>query len=216
MAGHHAARDEVTAGDPLRPKRRRRKRFPSFLPGWLLNRFSVKLFNAVYNWRAASRRSPFLTAYESFFHPLDAVLEWNRMYGKRGFVQYQCVLPTAQAPDGLRLLLERLVASRRGSFLAVLKRFGEAGSGMLSFPMEGYTLALDIRAAGKRTFDLIRSLDEVVLERGGRVYLGKDALLSAESFRAMYPRLDEWLEIKRRVDPDNRFSSDLSRRLDLA
>jgi len=135
------------------------------------------------------------------------------MYGKRGFVQYQCVIPDASSLEGIRKLLEELSNSRRPSFLAVLKRLGPQGSGLLSFPMAGYTLALDLPIRNNGLFEFINKLDEIVLRHGGRVYLAKDARLSAKSFHVMYPRYPEWLAIKNAADPQNRFSSSLSRRL---
>jgi len=138
---------------------------------------------------------------------------WNRMYGKHGFVQYQCVIPDATAFEGIRNLLEELSGSRRPSFLAVLKRLGPQGRGMLSFPMEGYTLALDLPIRDDGLFPLLNKLDKIVIQQGGRVYLAKDARLSADSFRAMYPRYDEWMKVKKMFDPENRFNSSLSRRL---
>jgi FAD/FMN-containing dehydrogenase len=135
------------------------------------------------------------------------------MYGKRGFVQYQCVIPDAGAYDGMRQVLQMLSNSRRPSFLAVLKRFGPQGKGLLSFPTSGYTLALDLPIREHGLFALLHQLDEIVLRYGGRIYLAKDARLSAESFRVMYPRYAEWLKIKNTVDPQHRFSSSLSRRL---
>ena len=138
------------------------------------------------------------------------------MYGKRGFVQYQSVIPGPAAFEGIKTLLEKLSASKRPSFLAVLKRFGAQGKGLLSFPMAGYTLALDLPIRDHGLFDLLDELDRITLKHGGRVYLAKDARLSAESFRAMYPRYGEWLKVKKAADPKNIFSSNLSRRLKIA
>jgi len=137
------------------------------------------------------------------------------MYAKRGFVQYQCVIPEATALAGMTALLKELSGSRRASFLAVLKRLGAEGNGLLSFPMPGYTLALDLPLRDKTLFSLLDKLDHIVLQHGGRVYLAKDARISAESFRSMYPRYAEWLKIKQSIDPGNRFSSSLSRRLNI-
>jgi FAD/FMN-containing dehydrogenase len=128
-------------------------------------------------------------------------------------VQYQCVIPDAAAYEGIQKLLQTLSASRRPSFLAVLKRFGAEGRGLLSFPMKGYTLALDLPIRDAGLFDLLNTLDEIVLHYGGRVYLAKDARLSAETFALMYPRYQEWRAVKNSVDPEQRFSSSLSRRL---
>ena len=218
MRGHHAALSELPAGDRVRPfarVARRQRRVPLDLPSWVLNPLTVSTFNHLYYWSRGSKLEPFLTDYDPYFYPLDAVTDWNRLYGKKGFVQYQCALPTAGAFDGIQRILELLVASRRASFLAVLKRFGAAGKGMLSFPMPGYTLALDLPVRDVGLFELLDRLDGIVVRSGGRVYLAKDCRLAAGTFRAMYPRYDEWLAVKRTVDPGNRFSSSLSRRLGL-
>ena len=150
--------------------------------------------------------------YDRFFYPLDSIHHWNRMYGKRGFTQYQVVFPAESGLAGLIELLRRLSASGRGSFLGVLKRFGDANAGLLSFPRSGYTLALDLpMEEGLPSF--LRELDRLLLDFGGRVYLAKDAVTTAASFAAMYPRLDEFRQIKARLDPRGRLSSSLARRV---
>ena len=215
MCGHHAAVEELSAGfgRALATKPERSRTMPFDLPGWALNSLSIGAFNALYYRREGKKQQPFLTGYASYFYPLDAIGDWNRLYGKRGFVQYQCVIPDSSALDGIKELLQELSGSRRPSFLAVLKRLGAQGRGLLSFPMEGYTLALDLPIRDDGLFALLNKLDEIVLRHGGRVYLAKDARLSAESFRMMYPRYDEFLRIKNLFDPQNRFSSSLARRL---
>jgi len=217
MRGHHA---EVAAlqgkvENPLRLKPQRRFNLSFDLPAGLLNSLSGSAFNHFYYWSQGRRDQPFITDYEGFFYPLDSVGNWNRLYGPRGFVQYQCVFPPATARRGLRRLLEELAHSGRASFLGVLKRFGQQGQGLLSFPMEGYTLAIDLPVTNPELFRFLDQLDEIVMEHGGRVYLAKNPRLRPELFRAMYPRLPEWERIKTRVDPANRFSSDLSRMLEL-
>ncbi len=200
---------------PLLVKSAGRKSIPFDAPGFALNPLSVKLFNAVFYHRHPIGRN-ILVPYEPFFYPLDRIRHWNRLYGKRGFLQYQCVLPFAGGREGLIRILELLSSEGHASFLAVLKRFGENEPGqLLSFPRPGYTLAVDLPRDGERQDRLLADLDRVVLERGGRVYLAKDARLSAETFLAMYPETGRWLEIKRRIDPERRFSSSLSRRLGL-
>jgi len=184
-------------------------------PSWLLNPLTVALFNEAYYRRQARRKEPFIEHYDSFFFPLDRIANWNRMYGKRGFIQYQCVLPAAEAERGLQLLLEALVTKRRPSFLSILKRFGPADAGFLSFPLEGYTLTLDLPISDPNIFAFLDELDEIVLKCCGRVYLAKDARLRAETFQAMYQGFSDWQRIKSRVDPENRFDSDLGRRLGL-
>lgn len=208
MGGHHA---EAAPGLQRRPARSRN--LPFDFPSRALNAASIAAFNALYYHREGGRREPFLCHYDPYFYPLDAIGNWNRLYGKRGFMQYQCVIPQASAYDGVRELLQTLAASRRPSFLAVLKRLGAQGSGMLSFPLAGYTLALDLPIRDDGLFALLDGLDEIVLRHGGRVYLAKDARLSAASFRAMYPRYAEWLAVKNAVDPQHCFTSSLSRRL---
>ncbi|HZB44717.1 MAG TPA: FAD-binding oxidoreductase [Pyrinomonadaceae bacterium] len=215
MTGRHASLAALPRdiAEPLALKSPRRLGLPFDLPSWVLNPLSVSAFNELYFRRQGARDVPFVTDCESFFYPLDRVGDWNRLYGARGFVQYQCVLPPATARGALRLLFEELSRTRRASFLAVLKRFGAEGRGLLSFPFEGYTLALDLPVTGADLFALLDRFDELVLEHGGRVYLAKDTRLKPDSFRAMYPRFTEWLRVKQRFDPEDRFSSDLSRRL---
>jgi FAD/FMN-containing dehydrogenase len=213
MSGHHAAMEELPSNFHRSIKPGRRHTIPFDFPAWTLNSLSISAFNSRYFKREGGRRFPFLSDYDSYFYPLDAIANWNRMYGKRGFVQYQCVIPDVFSFEGTRKLLEALTESRLPSFLAVLKRLGPQGSGLLSFPLAGYTLALDLPIRDKGLFALLNRLDEIVLQHGGRVYLAKDARLSPESFRAMYPGYAEWLKIKNAIDPQDRFSSSLSRRL---
>ncbi|HVA76635.1 MAG TPA: FAD-binding oxidoreductase [Candidatus Binataceae bacterium] len=184
---------------------------PFDLPNFALSPLTVRAFNGVIYamHRGSAERVRF--DYQSFFFPLDSIHDWNRIYGKRGFVQYQCVWPEAESRAGLIEILEAISASRRGSFLTVLKKFG-AQDGMLSFPMPGYTLALDFPVADG-LLEFLDRLDAMVLKRGGRVYLAKDARMRAETFRAMYPNLPRWRQVKASVDPNNRFSSSLARRI---
>jgi decaprenylphospho-beta-D-ribofuranose 2-oxidase len=149
---------------------------------------------------------------DAFLYPLDALLDWNLIYGRRGLRQFQCVLPEEQARAGMVKLLQAIADSRRASFLAVLKRLGGSGRGHLSFPREGYTLALDFPNRA-RTAALFERLEAITLEHGGRIYLAKDSLLSAAGFGAMYPELPAFREVLEEVDPEARFQSDLSRRL---
>ena len=218
MAGDHAAADALprrlrTA--PLLLKPRGVRDVPFDMPGWLLNPLTIRAFNALYYRVAGRKRAPFVTDYQTFFYPLDALGNWNRLYGRRGFLQYQCVVPTVTALAALQQLLEALAASGHPAFLGVLKRLGEEGAGQLSFPMAGYTLAMDLPMTGPALLKLLEELDAIVLRHGGRVYLAKDARLAAPSFRAMYPRLEAWWPIKQALDPDGVFSSSLSRRLSI-
>ena len=217
MSGRHARRGELkeTTSNPLWFQLRRSPRLPFSPPRWALNNLAAVIFNRLYSSRQTRQSAPFLADFDSFFYPLDALENWNVVYGKAGFVQHQCVLPSSKAATGFRLILEALAASGLPSFLTVLKRFSAEGMGLLSFPMDGYTLSLDFAMRGRPLFDLLKRLDEIVLRHAGRVYLAKDACLDAETFRAMYPRSRDWQEIKARVDPDNRFRSALSERLGL-
>jgi decaprenylphospho-beta-D-ribofuranose 2-oxidase len=217
MGGRHARRDELPPDwkDPLRPPPRRTLTIPFDLPAWVLNRFTIAAYNHYYYRRQGNKGGPFIIDYPAFFYPLDGMAHWNRLYGKRGFLQYQVVLPEAQGQTGIRRLLEHLTKKRQAAFLAVLKRFGPGNSGHLSFPLAGYTLALDFPMRGPKVLELLRQLDTQVMEMGGRVYLAKDARLAPEYLPAMYPRLQEWRQVKQTVDPKGRFQSDLSRRLQL-
>lgn len=216
MFGHHATKEEASSSPGKSRKIKHGLSIPFDFPAFALNPLSIGAFNALYYSREGKKREPFLSSYDPYFYPLDSIGHWNRMYGKRGFVQYQCAIPSATAFEGIKALLEKLSASKRPSFLAVLKRFGAQGKGLLSFPMAGYTLALDMPIRNQGLFDLLDELDAIVLKYGGRIYLAKDARLSAESFRAMYPQYSDWLKVKKVVDPKNIFSSNLSRRLKIA
>ena len=186
-------------------------RVPFDLPSIALNSVNMRIFNQGF-WLAHPERD-LVTNIQSYFYPLDQVHQWNRVYGRRGVLQYQLVLPLETCHDGLVAILERVSKSHRASFLAVLKSTGPANQSPLSFPIEGASLALDFPNRGDDLFELLDDLDRIVLERGGRVYLAKDARLSAEHFREMYPELPRFQEVKAKYDPDNRFSSSLARRL---
>ncbi len=179
----------------------------------VLNRLAVRAFNELwYPQGAASHLG--LESITGFFHPLDMVGDWNRLYGRGGFLQYQFVVPF-EAVDTLRTIVATVAASGHASFLAVLKRFGPESGGLLSFPTPGWTLTLDLPAAVAGLGGLVGELDRMVLDAGGRHYLAKDATATPEIIRAGYPRLDEWLQIRRTVDPTGRWISDQARRLDL-
>jgi FAD/FMN-containing dehydrogenase len=172
------------------------------------------MFNALY-YKTHPTRSAVLTPFDPFFYPLDKIDRWSRIYGRRGFVQYQALFPIESSQEGIRKLLETISQARLASFLAVLKRTGEANQGMLSFCKPGITLALDLPNTGPALRDLSTRLDEIVLDHGGRLYLAKDSLTTATAFARMYPRLDEFRQVKALVDPDGRFISDQARRLGL-
>jgi decaprenylphospho-beta-D-ribofuranose 2-oxidase len=217
MHANHAAPDQLPSAQraaPLAWRKRRSRNVPVFAPGFMLNRWSVGAFNAVY-YAAHPAREAHLCHFEPFFYPLDALGSWNRIYGRRGFIQYQVAFEPAHSRAGLIAVLDAIAASGRTPFLAVLKAFGQASGGMLSFPRAGYTLALDIPNHGTGLAKFAGSLNRVTLAHGGRVYLAKDAFLDAESFASMYPDADGFRAVKRRLDPSQRFSSSLARRIGL-
>jgi len=186
-----------------------RLRMPCTPPFSLVNGASLRGFNALYFHRAPKAVLRASRHYLPWLFPLDHIQEWNRIYGPRGFLQYQCVLPPATAQDGSRELLERIAASGTGSFLAVLKHLGETPSrGLLSFPRPGTTLALDFANRGRHTFELLDRLDDVVAEAGGAVYPAKDARMSGEHFRQYFPA---WRQFQAFIDPA--FSSGFWRRV---
>lgn len=201
--GRWAEPDEAP---PTPPAPKRRIEVPK-LPG-VMNPLSIRALNAAYY--AVMRPGETIEHPESFFYPLDVLRHWNRAYGRRGFVQYQVVLPS---PDPYPVLLERFRREGGASLVTVLKDCGEAGRGMLSFPLAGTSLALDIPMRGAATLRLFDRLNEIALEHGGRIYLAKDALTRAEHFRAMYPRLEEWKAVRDKWDPEHVLRSAQSVRL---
>lgn len=218
MNGHHAQKCDLSSSTALHPfqyKPSKPYQIPFHLPNHLLNYWSIKTFNSCYFRTQSRKSSPRLVDCHRYFFPLDAISHWNRIYGRRGFLQYQFVIPACHVKEALPPILEKLAASRLPSFLAVLKRFGAESKGFLSFPKEGITLALDIPLASESVFPLLDALDELLLKCDGRVYLAKDARLKASTFYTMYPRFPQWRKIKHAIDPHDRFSSDLSRRLHL-
>lgn len=197
--------------DPLKVAGKPKISVPFYLPSFSLNTFTVGVLNKALYIRQKSGNGP--VHYDGFFFPLDMISDWNRGYGQRGFIQYQFVLPEENGRDNIRRILTEITKSNCIPFLNVLKKFGE-GQGILSFPMKGYTFAIDFPIT-PRLKPFTVKLDKMVLEAGGRIYLGKDAYLDQETFRAMYPQYIKWLEIKKKYDPENYFTSDLARRIGL-
>ena len=213
--GDHARRDDLPLAErdaPLRAPSPSRLRVPVPAPGGLLNKLSIRAFNEAWFRRAPSHRVGELASIGAFFHPLDFVTDWNLLYGPRGVVQYQLAVPDG-AHETVRQAVELLAKSGVPSFLGVLKRFGPADPGPLSFPIEGWTLALDVPVGPPQLPDILDRLDELVEAAGGRVYLAKDARLDPRRIAAMYPRLAELEAVRARLDPRRVLGSDLARRL---
>ncbi len=187
---------------------KRGAKLPFALPAWMLNRASVKAFNTSYYRIHAGRKGAGVVAYDSFFYPLDSIRQWNLLYGRQGFLQYQCVIPETNL-ESFEELLDRIARSGMGSFLGVLKQFGSAPpAGMLSFPRPGLTIALDFAMRGERTLQLMESLDEIVQKSGGALYPAKDARMSPALFEASFPR---WRSFVPFIDP--KMSSSFWRRV---
>jgi len=214
--GWHAKAAELSTKDRARPLAfdpRVRLAAPRRLPSGLLNRYTVAAFNEMWYRKAPRERRDEIQPLATFFHPLDGVADWNRVYGPRGFVQYQFVVPFG-AEEVLRTSVEAFASAGHASFLAVLKRFGAGNDGMLSFPDAGWTLALDVPVSAGLS-PLLDRLDELVAGAGGRLYLAKDSRARAELIARMYPRLGRFRAVRDKYDPTGVFTSDLARRLAL-
>jgi FAD/FMN-containing dehydrogenase len=209
IKGRWAQPEEAPARFPPVP---RRPTLPFELPGWVLNPFSVRAFNALLYRSHLRRRIRRLIDPDTFFYPLDAIGHWNRLYGARGFTQYQCVLPEEAGRGAARRFLDLLTQKGGASMLCVIKDCGPEGRGLLSFPRRGISIALDIPVRDG-TQALVDALNEKVIAEGGRIYLAKDRFTRPEHYRAMEPRLAEWTAIRRRWDPEGRLRSAQSVRL---
>jgi decaprenylphospho-beta-D-ribofuranose 2-oxidase len=213
MLGEHAEISDLNLSqqkEPLKLPGKKQINFPFNLPSWVLNAYSVKAFNFLFYTKNLKKEINNLIGYEPFFYPLDAIQHWNRGYGKRGFVQYQFVLPL-RAQKGLVEILHRISDKGLGSFLAVLKVFGKQES-IISFPTEGYTLALDFPIRNG-LLEFLDELDQIVLQHGGRLYMSKDARMKPEVLQSGYPELNTFKEIVRKYNPDGKIRSDQSDRL---
>lgn len=201
--------------EPANPSRMPQPVMPFDLPNFALNPLSIGLFNTLrYHTVAGPKPKRHLMPYREFFMPLDSILNWNRMYGKRGFHQFQALIPTEVAPHGIRALLQTISQSRRASFLAIIKEYGAEGEGYLSFPMPGFTLALDF-PSGPDVPELLARLIGLTKEYGGRVYMAKDSAMTAADLGQMYPRLPLFQQVLGAVDPMGRMRSQMGVRLGL-
>ena len=208
--GRWARADEAPATDPPPGLH---VALPFDLPSWALRPLSGRAFNRLYLTAAAAGARRRLVSPSAFFHPLDALGDWNRAYGRRGFTQYQCVIPREAGTAPVVRLFEELQRRSVPSYLSVIKDFGRHGTGLLSFPRPGITVTLDLPLAGAQTQHAIDALNRITIAAGGRVYLAKDLLTRPEHFRALEPRLDAFHEARRRFDPERRIGSALSVRL---
>jgi len=216
LLGEHVSGADLTElGLDLPPypiAKRPRLSVPFDVPSFILNRYSVAAFNQLY-FRLGARRAgqDELIPWDRYFFPLDGIEDWNRLYGRRGFVQYQCVVPEVSARRALGDILERVAARGEASFLAVLKKLS-TGTGLLSFPMPGYTLTLDF-AASERVLTFLNEIDQLVVNAGGRLYLAKDARQSPTTFENGYPALGKFREIRKAIGADRSLRSQQSERL---
>lgn len=212
--GDHAKRSDVSDDEPLAYDPRLRISAPGWVPNGLLNKWSIKAFNEAWFRKAPSKRHVGMESIPAFFHPLDGVNKWNRLYGSQGFIQYQFIVPLNRT-DVLRKVIETFSAAGVASFLAVLKRMGPQNPAPMSFPTEGWTLTLDIAAGIKGLAELLSRVDAMVLDAGGRHYLAKDSHVSPSAVRRGYPRLEEWMNVQHQMDISGMWRSDLARRLGL-
>ena len=212
--GDHASASEADNDDPLQYDPRLRVSAPGWVPNGLLNKLSIKAFNEAWYRKAPSKRHVGMESIPAFFHPLDGVNKWNRLYGPQGFIQYQFIVPLDRT-DVLRKVIETFSSAGVASFLAVLKRMGPQNPAPLSFPTEGWTLTLDMAAGIKGLAELLASVDSMVLDAGGRHYLAKDSHVAPSAVRRGYPRFEEWMSTRDAMDPAGVWRSDLARRLGL-
>ncbi|HUQ97127.1 MAG TPA: FAD-binding oxidoreductase [Chitinophagaceae bacterium] len=215
MLGEHATLTDLPEskkGNPIKLPKKKNITFPFNLPSFVLNQFTVKAFNFLFYGKNFKKEINNVVSYEPFFYPLDAILHWNRGYGKKGFVQYQFVLPL-ESKQGLIDIMKKISDAGLGSFLAVLKVFGKQDD-LISFPMEGYTLALDFPVRNG-LFKFLDELDEIVLQYNGRLYLSKDARMKPDIFWRSYPKAQDFVNIIKKYNPDFKMASIQARRLNI-
>ena len=214
LLGEHAKIDELPKKlqkKPLKIIKTFHIIIPYYFPSITLNSFSIQMFNTLFYNKHKTKNISCIN-YNSFFYPLDKIKRWNLIYGKKGFLQYQFVVPEKNGRESIIQILKILSNYKTGSFLSVLKKFGPSNSNYLSFPMSGYTLTLDIPIR-KSIFNVLQKIDEIVLKYNGRIYLSKDAYQTDTFFKKTYPYLDKFIKIKKKYDPTNKFASVQSNRL---
>jgi decaprenylphospho-beta-D-ribofuranose 2-oxidase len=215
MLGEHALLNDIKdvqgPNNPLGIRENKKYNIPFNFPSFVLNQFTVKAFNSSF-YATNPKENNLVTDYDSFFYPLDYINNWNRIYGSRGFTQYQFVIPKDVALKGLKKILNKISQRNKGSFLAVLKLMGDENYNLISFPMKGYTLALDFPITPD-LFLFLDELDRIVLEYGGRIYLSKDARMGKDMFKKSYVRSAEFISFKHDIDKENRLQSLQSGRL---
>lgn len=217
--GEHIGRSLLMTGDfcddgDLSYKSASKFSIPFYFPSFALNQLTVKIFNWLYYGKVRHKVSQQKVELDSFFYPLDAIGQWNRIYGKNGFTQYQFILPLEHSFDGLSEILNEIANSGKGSFLAVLKLYGKSNDNYLSFPMEGYSLALDFKIE-KGLFELLDKLDKIVLKYAGRIYLAKDSRVSKTTFETGYPLINKFRALRKKYHMNKKFSSLQSKRVDI-
>ena len=214
--GEHATienLDEKKKSFPLKLINKKYIKIPFYFPEWFLNDLFVKIFNSIYYFFSKNSSKEKLIHWNSYFYPLDNILNWNKIYGKKGFLQYQCVIPLSKSKDGLEELIREIKKSKISSFLSVLKRFGKQG-GKFSFPMEGYTIALDF-PNNKKVLELLDRLDKIVIKFEGRVYLAKDSRMKKNIFKEFESRAQDFIDFRNKNNLINKFKSSQSSRLEL-
>jgi len=216
MLGEHAKINDLNQkniSNPLKLKSKKNRNIPFYFPNWFLNKKLIKLFNFLYYFIGKNSSKEKIVYWDNYFYPLDSIMGWNKIYGREGFVQYQCVIPLEKSKEGLIELLKEIDKSKVSSFLSVLKRFGKQNS-KFSFPMEGYTIALDF-PINKETLKLLDKLDEITLKYKGRFYLAKDARMKKEIFKKSDKRIEDYINFRNQNDCDKNFISSQSSRLEL-
>lgn len=187
---------------------------PFYFPSFVLNHYTVKIFNFLYYNLNSKKRKKSKVNYESFFYPLDSILNWNRIYGSKGFTQYQFIFPKKTSYVGIKSILNKISDKKMGSFLAVLKLYGKSNSNYLSFPMEGYSLAIDFKIS-KKLLPFLDELDKIVVKYQGRIYLSKDSRMCKDVFEKGYPELTKFKKLREHMNLSNMYNSVQSLRLDL-